>query len=118
MTELEKQIRRIIGEMRNERPRYKSHDLGYVDSVSASRVDEWADELETLLSSPAVTEPQEPDYRQACQRIMQVLGPSPGCSECCEGCSTEMHEAMRILQEVGIAYRPRKSAPKPEPEGQ
>lgn len=39
-------LREIIQQMRNERPRYKSHDLGYVDSVSANNVDEWADELE------------------------------------------------------------------------
>lgn len=49
-TDLE-QLKRIIEEMRSERSRYKSHDLGYVDSVSASRVDEWADELESLLAA-------------------------------------------------------------------
>lgn len=49
-TALREQINRIVGEMRSERSRYKSHDLGFVDSVSSSRVDEWADELEALLA--------------------------------------------------------------------
>lgn len=44
-----KELRRIVREMRSERSRYKSHDLGFVDSVSSSRVDDWADELEMLL---------------------------------------------------------------------
>ncbi len=39
----------IIERMRNEGPRYKSHELGYTDSVSANNVDEWADELAELL---------------------------------------------------------------------
>ena len=43
------EIQRIIGEMRSTRSRYKSHDLGFVDSVSSNRVDEWANELEALL---------------------------------------------------------------------
>lgn len=42
-------LQRIIEEMRNERSRYKSHDLGYTDSVSSNNVDEWADELAALL---------------------------------------------------------------------
>ena len=41
----------ILRQMRNEGPRYKSHDLGYVDSVSANNVDEWADELEAALEA-------------------------------------------------------------------
>lgn len=48
------ELGRIIEEMRSERPRYKSHDLGFVDSVSSSRVDEWADEIEQLLKETAV----------------------------------------------------------------
>ena len=43
-------LRALIAEMRNERSRYKSHDLGFVDSVSASSVDDWADELEAALA--------------------------------------------------------------------
>ncbi len=41
-------LREIVEEMRSERPRYKSHDLGYVDSVSANNVDDWADRLAAL----------------------------------------------------------------------
>lgn len=52
--EIQAEIRRIVDEMRSQRPRYKSHDLGFVDSVSASRVDEWADELEALLALPGI----------------------------------------------------------------
>ena len=44
-------LRAIIEAMRSERSRYKSHDLGYVDSVSASQVDDWADELEAQLAT-------------------------------------------------------------------
>jgi hypothetical protein len=44
-----KDLTRIINEMRSERGRYKSHDLGFVDSVSANCVDDWADELEALM---------------------------------------------------------------------
>lgn len=43
------ELSRIVEEMRAQRPRYKSHALGFLDSVSASRVDDWADELEELL---------------------------------------------------------------------
>lgn len=53
----ERRIAEILSRMRNERSRYKSHDLGFVDSVSASSVDDWADELEAevqrLTSAPA-----------------------------------------------------------------
>lgn len=41
---------RVIGEMRSERPHYKSHDLGFVDSVAAHSVDDWADELVVCLA--------------------------------------------------------------------
>ena len=46
---LTSELRRITREMRSERSRYKSHDWGCVDSVSSSRVDDWADEIETVL---------------------------------------------------------------------
>jgi hypothetical protein len=46
-------LERIIAEMRSERSRYKSHDLGFVDSVSSNRVDDWADELVELRASLA-----------------------------------------------------------------
>lgn len=42
-------LRQMIESMRSERSRYKSHDLGFVDSVSSSRVDDWADDIEALL---------------------------------------------------------------------
>lgn len=57
----EQEIRRIIEEMRSDGPRYKSHDLGYVDSVSVNRVEEWADELEALL---AARDPQLPEGQE------------------------------------------------------
>jgi hypothetical protein len=41
-------LRQIVREMRRC-SRYKSHDLGYEDSVSSNRVDDWADELTELL---------------------------------------------------------------------
>lgn len=50
-------LRAIIEQMRAEGPRYKSHDLGFVDSVSANRVDEWADEIEQLLAEGRITSP-------------------------------------------------------------
>jgi len=48
------ELTRIVSEMRRHGPRYKSHDLGFVDSVSASRVDDWADELEALVGKAQV----------------------------------------------------------------
>lgn len=56
----EQKIREIIESMRSEGPRYKSHDLGYVDSVSAFLVDEWADEIEQALSALPPVRAQEP----------------------------------------------------------
>lgn len=57
------EILRIIWEMRSERSRYKSHDLGFVDSVSSSRVDDWADELEAIvcdcITSGNATKPKQ-----------------------------------------------------------
>lgn len=46
-------LQAIVDEMRAEGPRYKSHDLGYVDSVSANRVDEWADEIAAIIEPVA-----------------------------------------------------------------
>lgn len=44
-------IREIIERMRSDGPRYKSHDLGYVDSVGINTVEDWADELGTILAA-------------------------------------------------------------------
>jgi hypothetical protein len=49
--------------------------------------------------------------RQTMQKIMQVLGPVATCL--CSGCSWETNEAIRLLQEAGIAYQYRSSI-KPE----
>jgi hypothetical protein len=57
------EVRRIIEEMRAEGPRYKSHDLGFVDSVSANRVDDWADELEALLPAPPLSPESAPEEK-------------------------------------------------------
>lgn len=46
------------------------------------------------------------DLRAALQRIMQVLGPS---APECDGCAHEIGEAIRIMNEVGITYQPRKA---------
>jgi hypothetical protein len=51
-------LQEIVEEMRAEGSRYKSHDLGYVDSVSANRVDEWADEIAACLAAEGELEPQ------------------------------------------------------------
>jgi len=56
-------LQEIVEEMRSERPRYKSHDLGYVDSVSANRVDEWADEIAALIE-PVATRLSVQDERK------------------------------------------------------
>jgi hypothetical protein len=48
---LRERLTAIVAEMRSDVPRYKSHDLGFVDSVSSHRVDEWADEIEAALAS-------------------------------------------------------------------
>ena len=61
------EIRRIIAEMRSERPRYKSHDLGFVDSVSASRVDDWADELEAISARVREMEDAILENEQYCE---------------------------------------------------
>jgi ribosomal protein L37AE/L43A len=62
MTTPREAIRQIIDAMRSEGPRYKSHDLGHVDSVSSSRVDDWADEVATqvaLLESAPTPPPRK-----------------------------------------------------------
>ena len=50
----------IIAEMRSERSRYKSDPRGFTDSVGASAVDEWADELEALLAARSADPPPAP----------------------------------------------------------
>ena len=66
----------IIMAMRSERPRYKSHDLGFVDSVSSNRIDEWVDELETMLAELArersareAAEQEIAEAREACPLV-------------------------------------------------
>jgi len=54
------QLRDIVRQMRSTHSRYKSHDLGFVDSVSASYVDDWADELDELAAVLAAP-PAEPE---------------------------------------------------------
>lgn len=51
--QMREQIRAMVGQMRNERIRYKSHDLGYADSVSSNTVEDWADELSALVDLPS-----------------------------------------------------------------
>jgi hypothetical protein len=50
--------------------------------------------------------------RETMQRIMQVLGPAAVCE--CSGCSWETNEAIRLLEEAGIAYQQRSDMIKPE----
>ena len=57
----------IVTRMRSETPRYKSHDLGYVDSVAANAVDEWADEIEAILTAQSA--PVEAGHREGWQDI-------------------------------------------------
>lgn len=45
-------LRALERDMRSEHHRFKSHPLGYVDSVSVSYVEDWADELAALLDQP------------------------------------------------------------------
>jgi hypothetical protein len=54
----------LVEQMRAEGPRYKSHDLGFVDSVSANRVDEWADEL-AEMAQPVATKLSVDDEARA-----------------------------------------------------
>lgn len=44
--------------------------------------------------------------RKVLQQIMQVLGPQA--TSCCQGCSYEINEAIRLLQSLGIDYHQRK----------
>jgi hypothetical protein len=89
-------IRRIIDEMRSERPRYKSHPLGYVDSVSASNVDEWADELEALLAAPrAPLEPREEELLA----VLKAIQANRRSHENEEPCDTAA--CSRCHQEIG-----------------
>jgi hypothetical protein len=71
----------IIEEMRSERMRYKSHDLGFVDSVSSSRVDEWADELESLVREagvrPGPPSPAPLDVVAFAERCLEIRNGSP-----------------------------------------
>src|SRR4030095_12245954 len=72
----EGRLRALIAQMRNERNRYKSHDLGFVDSVSAAAVDDWADELEAALAEgmpPA--EPGVPGSEVLCEACAKVFCP-------------------------------------------
>lgn len=47
--ERDERLREIARSMRAAQP-YKSHDLGFADSISANRVEEWADEIEAALA--------------------------------------------------------------------
>lgn len=66
------------------------HAIAFVEAVKGRQV---------ALSRPHDTE--------TLQRIMQVLGPKA--PSCCEGCSYEIDEALRILRAAGIEYRRRGS---------
>lgn len=60
------ELRRILGEMRRC-SRYRSHPLGFEDSVDANRVDDWADEIETLVlcNCIAMGNPNKPKQHSA-----------------------------------------------------
>lgn len=42
------------------------------------------------------------------QALMQVLGPTAPTAPQCAGCASEIAEALAILADAGITYRPRK----------
>lgn len=44
-------LRELAERMRSDGPRYKSHDLGFVDSVGVNTVEDWADELEQAAAT-------------------------------------------------------------------